>query len=157
MVDQSNNEMPTCRDIEDEAFLQAYGFSEEYHDFQEVDRKFITEVGVCEVLLVVEECSLCSARLPGVVVSGDAPAQMQTYKQLLYDVYEAFYEDPQSHEYIALSKGLANVSFNMQMTIQSELSTVIELGRDDAERGVAKQSEVELWTQVLGQEFGDDE
>lgn len=152
MIDQDNNKATTCEDVDSEELLQEFAITEELHSFKEAKEQSITDLHFCEVVFVEEECSYCSARLRGVRITGDPPQKMRQYKRLIYELYEAFYENPRSHDHITLSGGFANADIKMQMVMQTEISRVIKLGYDDAQDSSAKQSEQKIWTQILGPE-----
>jgi hypothetical protein len=155
MIEKPTDDEMTCKHIDDEAFLDEYALSEEFHDFGDANEELITDLSFCEVMFVEERCSYCSALLRGVAIRGDPPETMKEYKRLLYDVYEAFYANPRSHDHITLSQGLVDASREIQIEIQSTLSQVIAHGCDDAGDVAAKQSRQELWTQTLGPEPAD--
>jgi hypothetical protein len=156
MTNEKDESVRTCQDIRPEYELLPDMYSEEFHEFEVSNNRSIAELDSCKVLFIEEECSLCGKRANSLVVTGETPQKMQEYKHLIYDVYEAFYENPQSYGQTGFSGPVLRDRMSVHMEIMSTLDEVNRMARDDAESGVEKQSAQEIWAETLGPEYAND-
>ena len=151
MKDTRDSEPVPCRDIDPAELFEQGLAPEAYHDLQEV----ISDRSCCKIAVIEEECSRCSARISGLQILGDAPELMQNLKEMINDVYEAFYEDPRSVQYVDMDQHMAELGQEALTELFKSLQLAAGRGCKDAEDRTGKRSKQEIWAQILGSEFTD--
>lgn len=152
MIEEDTNGAVPCKDIEPAELLEQNLAPEVYHDLTEVHRDVVTDLSFCEVEFIEEECSRCSTRIPGLLISGDPPGSVQKLKLMLYNVYEPFYANPQSVEYVDMDTQFAESKPDVTIDIFKLVMLAAALGSNDAENETGKRSKQALWTRILGPE-----
>jgi len=155
MIEKNNNGAVPCKDIEPAELLEQNLSPEMYHDLTEVTRDVVTELSFCEIEFIEEECSRCATRIPGLLIAGDPPGSLQELKLILYDVYEPFYANPRSVEYVGPDLQFAESDPEAIIQIFNSVMFAALLGSEDAENGACKRSKQEVWTKILGPEYTD--
>jgi hypothetical protein len=156
MIEKNTDGAVACKDIETAELLEQNLFPEVYHDLTEVHRDGVTDLSFCQIEFIEEECSRCAARLPGLMISGDPPGSLQELKLMLYDVYEPFYANPRSIEYVDMDTQFAESDPEATVEIFKSVMFAAALGSEDAENETGKRSKQALWTKILGPESTDD-
>lgn len=155
MTDTRDSEPAPCSDI-DPADLIDQGLDPEmFHDLQEVTREVISDRSCCKVAVVEEECSRCSNRIFGIRLLGDGPELMQHIKWMVYDTYEAIYEDPRSVQHVDMGQHIVELGQEAVVELCKSLLLAAGFAHNDAEKGADKRSKQDIWTQVFGPEFTD--
>lgn len=157
MKDTRDPEAVPCRDI-DPAELFKQGLAPEvYHDLREVTQEMISDHPCCKIVFIEEQCSRCSTKIPGIKILGDVPESMQNFKWMIYDVYEAFYEDPRSVQHVSMGQHTVELGQEAVIGLFKSLKLAAGLARKDTEGGAGKRSKKETWARILGPEFADAE
>lgn len=155
MIEEDTNGAVPCKDIEAEKLLEQNLSPEVYHDLTEVNRDVVTDLPSCEIEFIEEECSRCAIRIPGLLISGDPPGSFQELKLILYAVYESFYANPRSVEYVGPDLRFAESGPEAIIQIFKSVMFAAALGSEDAENETGKRSKQEIWTKILGPEYTD--
>ncbi|WP_340099088.1 hypothetical protein [Salinibaculum salinum] len=157
MIEKDTNGAGPCKDIETADLFEQNLAPEVYHDLTEVRRDVVTDLSFCEIEFIEEECSRCGTRIPGLMINGDPPKSLQEFKIMLHNVYEPFYGNPRSVEYVDMDTRLAESSPEATIEIFKSVMFAAALGSEDAENETGKRSKQALWTQILGPEYTDDD
>lgn len=155
MIEKDNTEAKPCSDIDPADLMEQDLAPRQYHDLSEVNRDVVTDLSFCEIAFIEEECSRCAARLPGLLILGDPPGSLQEIKLMLYNVYEPFYANPRSVEYVDMDAQFAELDPETTIEIFKSVMVAAVLGSEDAENGTSKRSKQDLWTWILGPEYAD--
>lgn len=156
MIEEDTNGAVPCKDIETAKLLEQDIFPEVYHDLTEVHRDVVTDLSFCEVEFIEEECSRCATRIPGLMISGDQPGSLQELKLMLHAVYEPFYANPRSVEYVDMDTRFAESNPEATIEIFKSVMLAAVLGSEDAENETGKRSQQALWTRIRSPEYADD-
>lgn len=156
MIEEDTNGAIPCKDIESAELLEQNLAPEVYHDLTEVHRDVVTDLSFCEIEFIEEECSRCATRIPGLMLSGDPPGSLQELKLMLYAVYEPFYGNPRSVEYVDMDTRFAEPNPEATIEIFKSIMLAAVLGSEDTENETGKRSKQALWTKILGPESTDD-
>lgn len=157
MTNTRDSEPASCRDIDPADLLDQGLDPEMYHDLREVTQEVISDRSCCKIAVVEEECSRCSNRIFGIRLLGDVQELMQHIKWMVYDTYEAFYEDPRSIQHVDMGLHMIELGQEALVELLTALLLAAGFARNDVENGTDKRPKQEIWTQVLGSEFTDDE
>lgn len=153
MTDTHDSDAVPCRDI-DPAELFEQGLSPEvYHDLREVTQEVISDRSGGKIVFIEEQCSRCSTRIPGIGIFGNVPESMQTIKSIIYEVYEAFYQNPRDAQYVSMGQQMVELGHEAVTELFKSLLLAAGLGHKDAENATGKRSKPEVWAQILGSEF----
>ncbi|MFC6720233.1 hypothetical protein [Halobacteriaceae bacterium SHR40] len=155
MKDTRDSEPVPCRDIDPAELFEQGLAPEAYHDLQEVTREVISDRSCCKIAVIEEECSRCSARISGLQILGGAPELMQNLKEMINDVYEAFYDDPRSVQHVDMDQHMAELGQEALTELFKSLQLAAGRGCKDAKDGTGKRAKQEVWAQILGPEFVD--
>lgn len=153
MKDTRNSDQVPCRDIDPAELFEQGVAPEAYHNLQEVTQDVISDRSCCKIAVIEEQCSRCSAKIFGLRILGDVPDLIQTLKEMIYDVYEAFYEDPRSVQHVDLGEHMVELGQDALIELFKSLQLAAGLGREDAEDGTDKRSKQEILAQILGPEY----
>lgn len=153
MTDTCNSDQVPCRDIDPAELFKQGVAAEAYHNLQEETQEVISDRSCCKIAVIEEQCSRCSAKIVGLKILGDVPELMQTLKEMIYDVYEAFYEDPRPVQHVDMGLHMAELGKDALIELFKSLQLAAGLGSEDAENETGNRSKQETLAQILGPEY----
>lgn len=115
------------------------------HNLQEINQVLVLDLNRCAAYLVVEECIDCNSEFKGVRVVGGRPETVSEFEQVLYELYESFYEEPRSISFLILQKLVSpDVDTGTRNALAEEMAEAVDMGCHDADNGLAKRNKQEI-------------
>lgn len=117
----------------------------EPHNLQEVDQVLLLDLNRCAAYLVREECIDCDTGFKGVRIVGERPETVSEFEQVLYELYESFYEEPRSISFVVLQKLVPpDADPGTRNALAAEMAEAVDIGCQDADSGLEKRKKHDI-------------
>ena len=147
MTNQQSSAEKRCTDVQSQRAL----LPPDAHDLTLVDQKLKLDLDTCGVYWVKRECTRdgCEAGFEGLRPIGRTIGSEQNYKNIAYELYEFYYDNPRQISYPAVQSLVQKSDHAQKSAITDKLCDAAKLGRLDAEDDRTKRAKREVVDMVL--------
>lgn len=151
MTDNATPDHQRCIDTE-ESLLEP-----EAHDLIEVDQELLLDLDNWAVYETESECRRdgCQGGFLGLKTVGETLKTISDLRTITYEVYEAHYEEPRQTPHLVFLKLSRSGDFDrgIQNAVADKLADAAKLGCLDADADQEKQTEQEVYNEILAEHF----
>ena len=147
MTDQEESETQTCADADSQRVLMP----PDTHDLITVDQKPKLDLDTCGVYWIKRKCTRdgCDAGFTGLRPIGRTIESEQDYKDIAYELYESYYDNPRQISYPAVQSLVRKLDTAQRSAITDNLCDAAKLGCHDAKQDRPKRTKQEVVDTVL--------
>lgn len=147
MANQQSSAEKSCTDVQSGRAL----LPPDAHDLTIVDQKPKLNLDSCGVYWVKRKCTRdgCEGGFKGMKPIGRTIGSEQDYRNIAYELYESYYENPRQISYPAVQALVRKRNPGARNAITDNLSDAAKLGRLDAEEDRNKRMKQEVLNTAL--------
>lgn len=147
MTNQDKSKKQTCADVDSQRAL----LPPDAHNLITVDQKPKLGLRTCGVDWVKRKCTRdgCEGRFKGFKPIGRTIGSEQDYKDIAYELYESYYDNPRQISYPAVQALVQKSDPGYRNAITNDLCDTAKLGRLDAKENKTKRAKHEVLNTTL--------
>ena len=147
MTNQEKSEEQNCTEVDSHRAL----LPPDSHDLTIVDQKPKLDLDTCGVYWVKQKCTRegCQGGFKGLEPIGRTIGTEQDYRNIAYELYEFYYDNPRQISYPAVQALVQKSDPGHRNAITNNLCDAAKLGRLDAEEDRNKRTRQEVFDTAL--------